>query len=94
MIGEEKMQMFVRALSKFPDYHFLWKIDRTDLEVSENVMVTQWASQNDVLGHPKTILFMSHCGLLSTQESTWHGVPILAIPFFADQITVCIIFII
>ncbi|XP_026462537.1 UDP-glucuronosyltransferase 2B17-like [Ctenocephalides felis] len=87
MMGEEKVQMFVRALAKFPDYHFLWKIDRTDLKVSKNVMVTKWASQNDVLGHPKTVLFMSHCGLLSTQEATWHGVPLLGIPFFADQFT-------
>lgn len=49
-MGEEKVQMFVRALAKFPDYHFLWKIDRSDLKVSKNVMVTKWASQNDVLG--------------------------------------------
>lgn len=49
MLGEEKLQMFVRAISKFPEYHFLWKTDRTDLKVSENVMITSWASQNDVL---------------------------------------------
>lgn len=39
-------------------------------------------------GHPKTKLFMSHGGLLSSQETTWHGVPTLIIPFFADQFTV------
>uniref|UniRef100_A0A6M2DU74 Putative udp-glucoronosyl and udp-glucosyl transferase n=1 Tax=Xenopsylla cheopis TaxID=163159 RepID=A0A6M2DU74_XENCH len=87
MFSEEKLQMFVRALAKFPDYHFLWKTERTDLQVSKNVMLTTWASQNDILGHPKTKLFMSHGGLLSSQETTWHGVPTLIIPFFADQFT-------
>ena len=28
---------------------------------------------------------MSHCGLLSSQESVWFSVPILCLPIFADQ---------
>jgi glucuronosyltransferase len=30
-------------------------------------------------------LFISQCGLQSFQEAVYHGVPILGIPFFADQ---------
>jgi hypothetical protein len=41
--------------------------------------------QNDILAHPNTKLFISHCGLLSTQESLWYGVPLLGFPIFADQ---------
>lgn len=31
-------------------------------------------------------LFVSHCGLLSTQEAIYRKVPILALPVFLDQI--------
>lgn len=30
-------------------------------------------------------LFISHAGLLSMQESGYHGVPMLCLPYFADQ---------
>ena len=38
-----------------------------------------------VLGHPKTLLFISHCGNLGTQEAKYHGVPTLAMPVAFDQ---------
>ncbi|XP_050509643.1 UDP-glycosyltransferase UGT5-like isoform X2 [Diabrotica virgifera virgifera] len=35
--------------------------------------------------HPKTKLFISHCGALSTNEAVYRGVPIVAVPFIVDQ---------
>lgn len=40
------------------------------------------------IAHRNTKLFITHAGLLSTQESVWHGVPMLGIPIFADQFLV------
>jgi glucuronosyltransferase len=31
-------------------------------------------------------LFITQCGLQSFQEAVYHGVPLLGIPFFGDQI--------
>lgn len=41
--------------------------------------------QNDILAHPNVRLFVSHGGLFSTMESIDRGIPLLIIPFFADQ---------
>ena len=35
--------------------------------------------------HPNVRLFMTHAGLLSTQEAIYHAVPIIAFPVFGDQ---------
>ena len=41
--------------------------------------------QNDLLGHPKTRLFIGHAGLNGMFESIYHGVPMILSPFFGDQ---------
>ncbi|GMI98515.1 UDP-glucosyl transferase 71B6 [Hibiscus trionum] len=56
-------------------------LDRT----AEIGKVIDWAPQVDILGHPATGGFMSHCGWNSTLESIWFGVPMAAWPLFAEQ---------
>ncbi|KAJ8954686.1 hypothetical protein NQ318_011378 [Aromia moschata] len=50
-----------------------------------NVKLGKWFPQQDILAHPNVKVFITHGGLLSTTETVYHGVPILAIPVFADQ---------
>ncbi|RZB40719.1 UDP-glucuronosyltransferase-like, partial [Asbolus verrucosus] len=40
---------------------------------------------DEIQAHPNLKLFITHCGLSSTTETIYHGVPILAIPIFGDQ---------
>jgi len=49
------------------------------------VKLLPWLPQNDILGHPKTRLFIGHAGLNGIFESTYHGVPMICSPFFGDQ---------
>ena len=55
------------------------------MSVSDNVKLMSWLPQNDILGHPKTRLFICHAGLNGILESTYHGVPMILTPFFGDQ---------
>jgi len=59
--------------------------DISKVSVSENVKVLSWLPQNDILGHPKTRLFIAHAGINGLYESTYHGVPMICSPFFGDQ---------
>ncbi|KAF7144415.1 hypothetical protein RHSIM_Rhsim04G0105900 [Rhododendron simsii] len=49
------------------------------------MVVRDWAPQVEILGHPSTGGFMSHCGWNSCFESITMGVPIAAWPMHSDQ---------
>lgn len=49
------------------------------------LVVRDWAPQLEILGHPSTGGFMSHCGWNSCIESISMGVPIAAWPVHSEQ---------
>ncbi|KAC9826153.1 hypothetical protein E3N88_45201 [Mikania micrantha] len=51
------------------------------------LVVREWAPQLEILAHPATGGFMSHCGWNSCMESISMGVPIVAWPMHSDQPT-------
>uniref|UniRef100_A0A7E4URZ0 glucuronosyltransferase n=1 Tax=Panagrellus redivivus TaxID=6233 RepID=A0A7E4URZ0_PANRE len=81
----------VNLFSEFDGYHFIVKIDKDDTEFAElansakNVITTSWMPQADILGHPKLKLFITHGGFNGLLETVIRGVPIVAVPYFADQ---------
>ncbi|XP_028144761.2 UDP-glycosyltransferase UGT5 isoform X3 [Diabrotica virgifera virgifera] len=80
----EKKRAILKAFSKIKQ-KVLWKFE-TDLpEKSDNVMISSWLPQKDALAHPNVIGFIGHGGLLGTIEAIYHGVPILGMPIFWDQ---------
>ncbi|XP_066941843.1 UDP-glycosyltransferase UGT5-like [Macrobrachium rosenbergii] len=78
--------MFIEAFSKL-NQRILWKFE-TDLEgIPENIMISPWLPQQDILGHPNVRVFISHGGRLSLQETLYHGTPMVTLPLFGDQPT-------
>ncbi|XP_058447702.1 UDP-glucosyltransferase 2-like [Malaya genurostris] len=86
-LGSKTIGDILSAMSELSEYQFLWKFESElrEFEIPSNVHMRQWIPQNDLLAHPRVQLFITHSGLLSTQEAVWHGVPIIGFPMFADQ---------
>lgn len=80
----ETRNAFLNAFARLKQV-VIWKFEDDSFKIPSNVIVTKWIPQNDLLGHPKTRLLITHGGLLSLQEALYHGVPVVGIPFFADQ---------
>ncbi len=67
---------------------FLWRIQLNQelgFTVPTNVLVYKWLPQNDLLGHQKARLFITHSGNNGRYEAIYHGVPMIAFPIFGDQ---------
>ena len=45
----------------------------------------RWLPQNDILGHRKTKLFITHAGAGGVAESVYHGVPMICSPLSHEQ---------
>ncbi|XP_034243932.1 UDP-glucuronosyltransferase 2B15-like [Thrips palmi] len=63
----------------------VWKFEADIPNLPDNVRISKWLPQMDILTHPKTVLFITHGGLMGTLESLHCGVPMMGIPLFADQ---------
>lgn len=84
-IPVEKQAEILNAFRKLKQ-KVLWKWD--DLQVREkpdNVFISRWFPQDDLLAHPNLKLFITHGGLLSITETIYHAVPVIGVPLFADQ---------
>nr|XP_055030565.1 UDP-glucuronosyltransferase 2C1-like isoform X1 [Misgurnus anguillicaudatus] len=53
--------------------------------LGNNTLLLEWMPQNDLLGHPKTQVFVAHGGTNGVQEALYHGIPVVGIPLFFDQ---------
>merc|ERR1719322_1314480 len=64
----------------------IWKWDGKDLSgMPDNVFISNWLPQNDLLAHPNLKVFVTHGGLGSTQEALTHAVPLVGVPINGDQ---------
>lgn len=53
--------------------------------LGNNTLLVEWLPQNDLLGHPKTRLFVAHGGTNGLLEAIYHGVPLIGLPLMFDQ---------
>ncbi|ODM95813.1 UDP-glucuronosyltransferase 1-3 [Orchesella cincta] len=85
-LPEKFQDVFFNSIKQMPHIQFIWKWTgnkRTDLP--KNLHIGEWFPQQDILGHPKLLAFMTQGGRPSIQESICHGAPVIGLPVFADQ---------
>jgi glucuronosyltransferase len=90
MLDSQTLKNILKTFAQLPQYNFIWKfeseIDKLPTVPSKNVFIAKFLPQNDILAHQKVKAFVTHSGLLGTQEAMWYGKPMIGIPFFCDQI--------
>ena len=85
LMSDQTKEIFRKMFLKFSDYDFIWKLDKDIPNLPENVLVSNWLPQQDVLAHPNLKVFITHAGQSSFQETLCHQKPVVAIPVSGDQ---------
>merc|ERR1712083_894546 len=63
----------------------VWKWNSEMPGLPDNIFLSSWIPQQDLLGHPNLKVFVTHGGLGSLVESIYHKAVIVGIPFSNDQ---------
>uniref|UniRef100_A0A0K0FUG3 glucuronosyltransferase n=1 Tax=Strongyloides venezuelensis TaxID=75913 RepID=A0A0K0FUG3_STRVS len=78
----------LETMRKMKDVTFIWKYenpeDGTGKDI-ENLVLSKWLPQSDLLNDERISLFVTHGGMGSTTELSFRGVPAIAIPILGDQ---------
>ena len=76
-MSEDMRKAFVNAFGSLKQ-KVLWKWETEEMpEKPDNLKLSKWLPQQDILGHPNTKLFISHVGQSSFQESLCHQKPMV-----------------
>uniref|UniRef100_A0A0K0F3G2 glucuronosyltransferase n=1 Tax=Strongyloides venezuelensis TaxID=75913 RepID=A0A0K0F3G2_STRVS len=78
----------LETMRKLKDITFIWKYeepeDGTGKDI-ENLVISKWLPQSDLLNDERLSLFVTHGGMGSTTELSFRGIPAIAIPILGDQ---------
>ncbi|KAK4872334.1 hypothetical protein RN001_014363 [Aquatica leii] len=78
-------QAIIETFAELP-YSVLWKYELDSFpDKPKNVVILKWVPQTDVLRHPNIKLFITQGGLQSLEEAFNAKVPMIGIPYIADQ---------
>ena len=76
-MSEKLKNIFTNVFSKLKQ-KILWKWETEEMEDKpDNVKLSKWLPQQDLLSHPNLKLFISHMGQSSAQEALCHQVPVV-----------------
>lgn len=84
-LPEQVIEEFAAALAKIPQ-KVIWRYTgKKPSSLGNNTLLVDWLPQGDLLGHPKTKVFITHGGMNSILEAVYHGVPLIGFGLMFDQ---------
>lgn len=83
-----RIETLIGVFKKFENMNFVLRYGNVT-QVDENVLLMPWLPQNDLLAHPKTKVFITHCGNSGQYEALYNAVPMIGLPFLSDGFTNC-----
>ncbi|KHJ90529.1 glycosyltransferase family 28 protein [Oesophagostomum dentatum] len=85
----EMKTAIVETIKSFPDVTFIWKYEEPEdapfAHGVENLFLSKWTPQNDLLADDRLTVFVTHGGAGSLLESATRGKPMIVVPLFGDQ---------
>ncbi|OXU22681.1 hypothetical protein TSAR_000187 [Trichomalopsis sarcophagae] len=91
-LPHEALERFYSAIRKISPVKVLMRVPHPDdmpKNMPDNVYKFSWLPQQTVFQHPEIKGFVTHGGAVSTQEAVYYGVPMICVPFFAEQFINC-----
>jgi len=86
-IPARMVEKFSSAFGRLDGYRIIWRLNNKDnVKLPDNVMISQWLPQNDILAHPNVKLFITHSGSNGQNEAVYHAVPMIGFPLLGDQL--------
>uniref|UniRef100_A0AAF5D1G6 UDP-glucuronosyltransferase n=1 Tax=Strongyloides stercoralis TaxID=6248 RepID=A0AAF5D1G6_STRER len=79
----------LETIRKLNDITFIFKYEKPEDGTGkgiENLIISKWLPQNDLLDDKRLSLFITHGGMGSTTELAFKGVPAISIPIMGDQL--------
>ncbi|KAM4536631.1 UDP glucuronosyltransferase 5 family, polypeptide G1 [Odontesthes bonariensis] len=81
----ETTEAIAAAFAQLPQ-KVIWRFEgERPSSLGNNTLLVNWLPQKDVLGHPKTRVFVAHGGTNGMYEAIYHGIPVLGMPLLFDQ---------
>ena len=73
-------------------YNVLWSLRKSNQDVLKDItiekkrfFIASWVPQQSLLKHPAVAIAILHCGMSGLQETLFHGIPVICIPYAFDQ---------
>ena len=84
-LSSEVLQTLLKAFGSL-SFNILWKFEADNLPGKpDNMMISKWLPQSDLLAHPSIKLFITQGGQQSMEEAIDRTIPMIVIPFLGDQ---------